>query len=212
MCRKFKDLTGRVIGRLTVIKRVKIDNGEYRWLCKCECGVEKLYYSSVLTQETTKSCGCLASEIRKSIHKTHGMFGTRLYSIFQSMLDRCYSDKHRAYKIYSSRGTIICKEWLEDRTKFFEWALTNGYKDNLTIDRIDNNGNYEPSNCRWCTYKEQSRNRSDNLIIDGVKLLKEYDKVNPGIKYNTIYNRIYRWGWSIEKALNTPLRGNRYAK
>lgn len=168
----FKDLTGHVFGKLTVIEfsrdvKSGTRNRKY-WFCKCECGNTNEIRTDSLTSGKVTSCGCLKKEqerINLAKNHRHKMSRTRLYGIWQSMKDRCYNQNVRSYRDYGGRDIKICDEWMVP-DNFFEWALTNGYRDNLTIDRIDNNKNYEPSNCRWSTVEEQSRNRRSNVIVE----------------------------------------------
>ena len=146
---KLNDLTGQRFGRLTVLERT-----ELKWLCKCDCGNKKIVAGGHLVSGDTKSCGCLRIK--------HGMRNTRLYSIWHGMKERCYNTKHKFYKHYGGRGIKVCEEWKNDFQTFADWALSHGYADNLTIDRIDVNGNYEPSNCQWATNAEQQRNKRNS--------------------------------------------------
>lgn len=98
-------------------------------------------------------------------HRIHGLSHTRIDNIYKTMLARCYKPTHNRYKYYGAKGVVVCDEWLCDKTKFFEWAFNNGYREDLTIDRINVNGNYEPSNCRWATYKEQNNNKTNNRWV-----------------------------------------------
>lgn len=146
----FKDLTDVRFGRLVAIERGPNDSkGKTVWKCRCDCGNEKYIRATSLQQGLIKSCGCLR----------HGLRHTRLYTIWSHMQQRCENPKHNRYHLYGGRGISICPEWRNDFYVFYEWAMCNGYKDTLTIDRINPDGNYEPQNCRWATVSEQNRNR-----------------------------------------------------
>lgn len=136
----------------------------------------------------------------------HGGTNTRLYKIWGSMKERCYRKKHSHYKNYGGRGIKICEEW-KDFSAFQNWAYQYGYDDTLTIDRIDVDGNYEPSNCRWVTMKEQENNRRNNrvLVYKGVKYTASQLANLVGLNVSTIFYRLYK-GWDIEDVVNRPLR------
>lgn len=157
---KFIDISNQKYGRLCAIRRV--DNNKHNqvcWLCRCECGNEIIVTTIDLRRGHTKSCGCLRKEIVGATHRTHGKRHTRLHSIWATMKERCDLKKRRDYKYYGGRGITVCDEWRNDFQAFYDWAMANGYLDDLTIDRIDVNGNYEPSNCRWITIQEQQKNK-----------------------------------------------------
>lgn len=207
---KFVDLTGKKFHRLTVIKRLEnkiYKNGSQkaRWLCKCECGKESIVASESLTGNHIKSCGCLKLETLKKVNTKHGGKHTRLYRTWIGIKTRCYNKNEYSYKDYGGRGIIVCDEWVNDFQAFHDWAIENGYDDNLTIDRIDVNGNYEPINCRWADKNTQMNNttRSHYLEYNGeTHTIAEWSKIK-GLKYSTFFYRIKR-GWSIEKALTEP--------
>lgn len=184
---------GQKFGRLTIIKEaytktverkvfrkrnnfytIEKQNLEY-YLCKCDCGKEKIVFKGSLTQGLIRSCGCLAKErivyFNKNIREYHKPFrDTRLYRIWHSIKQRCYNANNQKrdvskFNTYYKRGIVMCDEWKNDFMAFYNWAMANGYKDNLTIDRINNDGNYEPSNCRWLTVKEQQRNKRDTIYL-----------------------------------------------
>ena len=146
------DLTGQKFGRLTVIKRIENQGTKAKWLCKCECGNFSKVTTDNLRNGHTKSCKCSIIK-HKYAHKES------LYFRWIGIKERCNNPNAYNYKNYGLRGIKVCKEWNDDYLKFRQWALNNGYKENLTIDRINVNGNYEPANCRWTTWKEQNNNK-----------------------------------------------------
>lgn len=159
----FIDLTGQKFGRLTVIKKVGCSkNKSILWLCKCDCGNEVVVTSNNLRTGNSTSCGCFAREIRKKRCTIHGFRNARIYNIWRAMKQRCYNKNSKNYKNYGGRGIIVCNQWLKDFKSFYDWSMQNGYSDNLSIDRINVNGNYEPNNCRWITLQEQNNNRRSN--------------------------------------------------
>ena len=149
------DITGQRFGRLTVVKRYDVT----RWLCRCDCGNETYSDSYQLRKGITKSCGCLQKELCGNQHRKHGFTKTRLYRIYYRMKERCYRPTNDNYKYYGGLGITVCDEWLKSFITFKDWALSHGYADNLTIDRINNELGYMPSNCRWITIQEQQKNR-----------------------------------------------------
>lgn len=184
-----KDISGLRFGRLTVMEKAGVTNGGGRgskslWRCKCDCGNEKVIMRNSLVSGNTKSCGCMERENKKVMHLKHGMSKTRLWSIWCGIKDRCNRENNHDYVRYGGRGIAICDEWKDDFQNFCEWAMLNGYSDDLTIDRIDVNGDYEPSNCRWVTRKEQTRNRSITKKIS-IAEIAEID----GISYQEAYKK-----------------------
>lgn len=160
---------GMKFGRYTILeRRGSYKNGEKLYLCKCECGTIKIVALSHLKRGKIKSCGCYGEEVRRKSHKKHGMYNSRIYKIWLHMKERCFNKNCSSYNCYGRRGITVCEEWL-DFTAFCKWAFCNGYSDNLTIDRIDNDKGYCPNNCRWVTRSENSKRASQRLIeIDGV--------------------------------------------
>lgn len=200
--RKCIDLTNKKFGRLTVIKRVENKGKETCWLCKCDCGNEKIIKAKNLKSGTTQSCGCLHKEKTQKINYKHGLRKTRLYNTWANMKKRCYNKNDKRYKNYGGRGIIMCDEWQNDFMSFYNWAINNGYKENLTIDRIDVNGNYEPNNCRWATIKIQANNTTTNHYItynNETHTIAEWaDILN--INYAKLHARITKSKWNIERA------------
>lgn len=146
------DLSGRVFSYLTVSHFVGTDkNGHALWNCKCICGNEKIVPSHKLRCGEYKSCGCMHNKYG------HGLTNTRLYHIWRTMKARCLDKNTQKYPRYGGRGITICEEWKSDFQAFYDWAMANGYREDLTIDRIDADGNYEPSNCQWLTQSDNSK-------------------------------------------------------
>lgn len=171
-CERGKNLLNVRFGRLVVIKQVGLNkNRQKLWLCKCDCGNEKVFPTSYLTSGDTKSCGCYRKETeiknlsrfwkRTSIKKQY----PRLYRIWIGIKTRCNNKNSVNYKDYGQRGIKICDEWENNFINFKDWALSNEYKENLSIDRIDVNGDYEPNNCRWATIEEQNNNKRNSIKV-----------------------------------------------
>lgn len=203
-----KNLIGQKFGRLTVIEQSKNDRlGNRQWLCKCDCGNTKIIRTHDLKTGKVQSCGCLRLERLKKALTKHGQSDTKLHQVYFKMKGRCYNPKDKNYKDYGGRGIKVCDEWKNDFISFYQWAINNGYKEGLTIDRIDNNGNYETSNCKWATMKEQCRHRRNTRWIEyngRIQCIEtwaeEYNMSRKALDYRL------RAGWSIEKALTTPIQ------
>ena len=206
------DLTGQKFGRLTVINKVKSDNKNSRWLCRCECGKEISVSRVHLINGHTRSCGCYRKEVSAKLAAEtkiiHGLSYTKLYGVWANMKDRCYNPNNQAYDLYGGRGIKVCDEWLHGVEEFYIWAINNGYGEGLSIDRIDVYGDYCPQNCRWTTMLEQSRNRRSNrnyFYNGATKDLKQIARES-GMNYSTLLKRITKLYMPLEIALAQPLR------
>lgn len=219
---KVKDLIGQKFGRLKVIKKADYyispkGQKQTQWLCECDCGKKIIVRTTNLKSGNSKSCGCLQEEKRRiSKNKKYPQLiydksTKRLLNIYRSMINRCYNKNTNRYIDWGGRGIKVCDDWRYEFINFYNWAIKNGYQDNLSIDRIDNNGNYEPDNCRWTTNKVQARNSSKNhfIVYNNKKLcIAEWAEIT-GLTARTILLRLRR-KWSIEKALTTKPMINQY--
>lgn len=205
----FQDITGNKYGRLEVLELYDRNHGKIKWKCRCDCGKIIIATGNNLKNGHTQSCGCYRKERTGKFHTIHGERKSRLYSILTGMKTRCYDSNCRSYQHYGKRGIKICDEWLGKGgyENFRKWAIENGYSDNLSIDRIDVNGNYEPANCRWATSAIQSNNTTASrfVTINGTtKTIAEWAK-ETGIKSGTIRYRIDKMHLSPEEAITRPL-------
>jgi hypothetical protein len=204
----FKDITGEKFGRLTVIKKSHQDKwGVWHWLCKCDCGNEISPSGTNLRAGKAPSCGCSKIEKNRECSTKHNLSRSRIYQTHTDMLQRCNNPNKRCYKYYGGRGIKVCKEW-ETFEGFWEWAQHSGYTNDLTIERINVDGNYCPENCTWIPLSQQSINtRATEYITYNNKTLtlQEWSK-ETGINRMTLYSRLHTRKWSIEKTLTTPVR------
>lgn len=194
---KMVDITGQRYGLLTALYRSdkKTKGGTYYWHFKCDCGNECVKNLNHVRSGLTKSCGCLQSK--------HNGTGTRLFRIWCLMRSRC---RKSYYKYWCGKGIKVCEEW-NDYLCFRDWALANGYRDDLTIDRVDSDKDYCPENCRWATYKEQAHNISSNhyITMNGeTHLVDEWCSILKIVSASSVYRRVREYGWDFEKALTTP--------
>ena len=161
-----KDITGERFGRLVVLHRVpSYKTGNARWLCQCDCGKQTIVRSGSLYSGGTKSCGCLRSDNFQKLGNARKKEHTdsRQYNIWRSMKQRCHNPNNARYKDYGGRGITVCDEWLNSFEAFYKWSLSSGYRDDLSIDRIDNDKGYFPENCRWATAVEQYHNKRNTV-------------------------------------------------
>lgn len=195
------DLTGKRFGKLTVIEKVRMSYAKYKWRCICDCGNEHFVNTYHLTHGDVKSCGC--EQYKACV--THGMAETRLYHIWCTMKARCYRETAQKYPRYGARGIKMLEEWKNDFQSFYDWSMANGYQENLSIDRIDNDGDYCPSNCRWADARTQANNTSTNVYIEYKGEIKTMSQLarEHNIKPSIVSRRIKR-GWDAERAIETP--------
>lgn len=208
-----KNLIGLKFGKLLVLERVddyirpNDHKGRPRYKCLCECGKITYVIGTSLTYGVTKSCGC---NMGKNLLKHGFAHKEKLYNVWENIKARCKNNKY-----YGGRGIKICDEWKNDYTAFRNWAINNGYNENLTIDRIDVNGNYEPNNCRWVDIFVQANNKRNNVYLtykNETKTVHQWEEI-VGIKAATIKRRL-QLGWSIERALTEKsyVGKNQYSK
>lgn len=222
-CKKKSEhiLIGHKYGNLTIIKEVPKrkykfnDTFKYHrcFLVKCDCGVQLEVLLSVLKSGNTKSCGCIKKETTRRRFQTHGLTNHPLYKRWKSILSRCFNEKTPSFCNYGGRGISMCDEWKNDFISFYNWSISNGFKSELQLDRINNDGNYEPSNCRWVSAKINSWNRRSNIHIEYNGTLMTISELSEiyKIEYSKLYSRIVYYKMPIEKAIINK-NYNRYEK
>lgn len=213
---RLNDLTGQRFGRLTVIARAPNRGRRTMWLCECDCGNQREIMADNLALGRSNSCGCLNAEMIVERSRTHGGSKTRLYNIWNKMRARCYDPKEKNYHSYGERGIKVCDEWRHDFESFRRWALANGYdetakREGCTIDRINNDGDYCPDNCRWATFIMQANNKRSNhyLTCDGKTMTIAEWAREIGLNYGTLLSRVNKYHQSVEEALNPNTRAYR---
>lgn len=210
---KLIDITNQRFGRLIAICRGKKKNGKSYWVCRCDCGKEVSVYLNRLKTGSTKSCGCLRNELTSKRQRRHGLTKTSLHNAWLNMKNRCENPKFNEFHRYGGRGITYCEEWKSFKS-FMEWALKNGFSDEksengrniLSLDRIDLDGNYEPTNCKWSTAFEQAKNKCNTVLYNykGIDytLTELMDFAKVADRY-TVSRRIKN-GWTVENAVDTP--------
>ena len=198
---------GKKFNYLTVI-RISGKNKYNRPLyeCKCDCGNTIITEATRVKMGVVKSCGCLQRKVTAERFKVHGLTNTRIHRIWASMISRCENPNNNRYYVYGLKGISVCDEWRNDFMQFYNWAIANGYSDDLSIDRINNDKGYCPSNCRWATRKVQMNNRSNsrNISYNGTTMtLKQWSECF-GFNYKYFHEVMSKNNWDIEKVLNMP--------
>ena len=203
---------GDKFGRLTVLSIRK--NGQRKFCtCKCECGIVKEVRSDSLVGGKTTSCGCFNREIVSSIFSRGGFSNTRLYQTWENMKARCLNPNHPRFKDYGARGISVCEDWIEDFSAFRNWAISNGWneyheKNEISLDRIDVNGDYTPENCRWADYNTQQNNKTVSVRWDykGTKYTLVELSETFNINIMALRSRLYTQKMTVEEAVEKPLR------
>lgn len=202
--KRFKDLSGKRFGRLIVMNlHSKTDSGTYKWMCLCDCGNEVAVRRNNLSSGDAMSCGCLQVSLASTLHRKHGMIKTKLYGVWSSMIQRCENPKAEKYKIYGARGIKVCDRWHSFENFYYD--MGDKPSPNHSIDRKDNDGDYEPSNCQWSTATEQQRNTRNTkwlVLFDQRDTCRSWCE-RLGLSYFAVIQRIEK-GWNVEKALLTP--------
>lgn len=212
---KVHNLTGQRFGLLTVIGIDDRGTKKTYWMCQCDCGNVKSVRSDSLLSGAVKSCGCLKKKqdrLNLTANHSHKMSGTRIYHEWQGIKGRCFNKNDARYARYGGRGITVCDEWRNDFQSFYDWAMANGYSDNLTIDRKDNDGNYCPENCRWVDDQTQARNRSSNISItigNSTRPLMEWCEIF-GLDFQSTVARYHRnRTCGLEDLFNSGYKVNR---
>lgn len=191
------NIKGRRFSRLKVIEFVGLNKfNKAQWRCKCDCGNEVVVLAACLKNKHTMSCGCLHAETVKVSRKKHGLRNHPLYHTWLNIKDRCGNPNNSHYHLYGGRGIKIVKEWRDNFKRFYDWAMSNGWKNHLSIERIDVNGNYSPRNCKWISFNEQPKNTRKSIFVfkDGKRFTAADVARETGIKPPTLYNCYHRHG------------------
>ncbi len=201
-----RDLTGQTFSKLKVISFSHVKNGHACWTCLCECGKETVAVGNDLLNGHKKSCGCLRKESLSAILSKHNLTTHPLYGVWRTMRQRCYNSNNKQYPYYGYRGIQVCSEWKTDFLSFFNWALSSGYEKGLSIERIDNNANYCPENCKWATHLSQCNNQRSNIQVLYHGVLQPFAALFNGDirRRRKVMQRINKLGWDADRAIDTP--------
>lgn len=209
---RFEDLTGEKFNRWTVLGFSHRRGTRYYWRCKCDCGTIRAVDKTSLMSGATKSCGCLKQEVTTNRNFKHGMAYNNTYRLWKGIKDRCLNTNDSRYKDYGGRGITMYEAWIKDFQTFYDYVskLPHFGEKGYSLDRINNNGNYEPDNLRWATAKEQARNKRNNIIVEyeGQKMTLPEASEKSGVQNNTLYGRIRR-GETGEYLFRLPTNKNR---
>lgn len=202
------DLSGMRFGRLLVQSFNSKIIGGTKWNCLCDCGNAVIVRSGELRKGKTKSCGCFRKEFISIAKRSHGYRRHPLYGVWNDIKNRCFNSNRKSYKNYGGRGITMCDEWRKNPKSFIDWCLSHGWMPGVEIDRENNDGNYEPSNCRFVTPIINANNKRNNVKVhyNGRFMgMRELSEISNGVPGKTILRRIRDFGWDIDKAVNTPL-------
>lgn len=203
---KLINLVGKKYGRLLVIEKADLVKGHVRWLCKCDCGNECIVHGSALKSGNTTSCGCYKTENAKKMYSGVRQNDKRLYAVWNGIKQRCLNENNKSYHNYGGRGIKLDPAWADKYENFYNWAIQAGYQKGLELDRIDNNGDYCASNCRFVSKEIQANNKRNVKLytINGVtKSLPQWCR-EYGQEYFLVRQRVFKLGWTIEDALSRP--------
>lgn len=199
-----EDLVGKTFGRLKVLVRVSnCADGHSLWKCRCTCGNIKMARGSRLNLGRVSSCGCLTIEALKKANTIHGLRNSKTYKAWLRMMSRCYNPLDSSYKNYGGRGITVCPKWKNSMLKFYRYMGER--PSGMSLDRIDNDGNYEPKNVRWATRKQQNNNtrRTRFIKFNGKRMSMKMWGAEVGINCKCIQYRLNH-GWTVKEALTTP--------
>ena len=208
------DMLGKKFNKLTEIDKAEniIEKNGHKssaWKCLCECGQEVIVRGNSLRTNKTKSCGCL-NRTKPSNNITHHLSNSKIYTKYKGMKQRCLNKNSKSYKYYGGKGFSICDEWLgkDGFMNFYNWAMANGYSDELSLEREDVAKNYGPDNCKWIPQKFQAHNKTNSYVVDGIYVAKEARKI--GVVNPHIARERCKLGWDVKSAITVPKGGNRF--